>query len=106
MASDEVVQEVKGLAISPDYSTAHVGDNVAVGIDDVAIIPKGQIDPIYEAKARVLNRAVRTPGFQHVVPCLAQVPLRCLQFDFPPTTGSSVSRGTDSQGGQSLRSEG
>jgi hypothetical protein len=29
-----------------------------VGIDDAAPIPKGQIDPVYEAKARVLNRAV------------------------------------------------
>lgn len=29
------------------------------GIDDVAIIPKGALDPVYEAKARVLNRAVR-----------------------------------------------
>ena len=29
-----------------------------IGIDDdVAIFPKGQVDPIYEAKARVLNRA-------------------------------------------------
>jgi hypothetical protein len=30
-----------------------------VGIDDAAPIPKGQIDPVYEAKARVLNHAVR-----------------------------------------------
>lgn len=29
------------------------------GIDDAAIIPKGALDPVYEAKARVLNRAVR-----------------------------------------------
>ena len=26
--------------------------------DDDAIIPRGEIDPVYEAKARVLNRAV------------------------------------------------
>jgi hypothetical protein len=31
-----------------------------VGVDDAAPIPKGQIDPVYEAKARVLNHAVRT----------------------------------------------
>jgi hypothetical protein len=30
-----------------------------VGVDDAAPIPKGQIDPVYEAKARVLNHAVR-----------------------------------------------
>jgi hypothetical protein len=29
-----------------------------VGLDDEAAIPKGTIDPIYEAKARVLNHAV------------------------------------------------
>ena len=29
-----------------------------VGINDVGTIPKGTIDPVYEAKARVLNRAV------------------------------------------------
>lgn len=28
------------------------------GADDVGAIPKGHIDPVYEAKARVLNRAV------------------------------------------------
>lgn len=35
------------------------GEDVAVGIEDVSTIPKGTIDPVYEAKARVLNRAVR-----------------------------------------------
>ena len=64
MANDDVDQEMKGEA-SPGYSTARIGDNVAVGIDDTAVFPKGQIDPVYEAKARVLNRAVRTglPAF-------------------------------------------
>jgi len=28
------------------------------GVDEVAAIPKGTIDPVYEAKARVLNHAV------------------------------------------------
>lgn len=32
----------------------------AAGADDLAIYPKGTLDPVYEAKARVLNRAVRT----------------------------------------------
>jgi hypothetical protein len=28
------------------------------GVDDAGAIPKGHIDPVYEAKARVLNHAV------------------------------------------------
>ncbi|KAI8229115.1 putative MFS-type transporter [Colletotrichum sp. SAR 10_77] len=32
------------------------------GIDDAAIIPKGALDPVYEAKARVLNRAIQDIG--------------------------------------------
>lgn len=35
-----------------------LGEEVAIGIEDVSTIPKGTIDPVYEAKARVLNRAV------------------------------------------------
>ncbi|KAI1638405.1 transporter [Biscogniauxia mediterranea] len=38
------------------------GESVAVGVDDVSIIPKGTIDPVYEAKARVLNRAIQDIG--------------------------------------------
>jgi hypothetical protein len=38
---------------------ARVGEDVALGVDDAGAIPKGTIDPVYEAKARVLNRAVR-----------------------------------------------
>ena len=29
-------------------------------VDDAGAIPKGTIDPVYEAKARVLNHAVST----------------------------------------------
>ena len=36
-----------------------IGEDVAFGADDASAIPKGTIDPVYEAKARVLNRAVR-----------------------------------------------
>ncbi|KAI0169971.1 MFS general substrate transporter [Hypoxylon sp. FL1284] len=38
------------------------GDEVAIGIEDVSTIPKGMIDPVYEAKARVLNRAIQDIG--------------------------------------------
>lgn len=30
----------------------------ALSDDDLAIVPKGTLDPVYEAKARLLNRAV------------------------------------------------
>ena len=35
-----------------------IGEDIAIGVDDLGAIPKGTIDPVYEAKARVLNRAV------------------------------------------------
>lgn len=35
------------------------------GANDDGAIPKGQIDPVYEAKARVLNRAVSSS--HHVI---------------------------------------
>ena len=34
------------------------------GFDDAGAIPKGTIDPVYEAKARVLNHAVSAPMTQ------------------------------------------
>jgi hypothetical protein len=36
-------------------------DDIALGIQDESAIPKGTLDPVYEAKARVLNRAVSVP---------------------------------------------
>ncbi|KAK5057508.1 hypothetical protein LTR84_011508 [Exophiala bonariae] len=39
-----------------------LGSEVAAGIDDLSAIPKGTIDPVYEAKARVLNRAIQDIG--------------------------------------------
>jgi hypothetical protein len=42
---------------SPTY-----GEDVAVGIDSAAAIPKGTLDPVYEAKARVLNKAIQDIG--------------------------------------------
>jgi len=35
------------------------GESVAIQDEDTAI-PSGQIDPVYEKKAKVLNRAVRS----------------------------------------------
>lgn len=36
----------------------HPEDEVSISPGDNAILPEGQIDPVYEKKARVLNRAV------------------------------------------------
>ncbi|KAH9894713.1 transporter [Xylariomycetidae sp. FL2044] len=40
----------------------HLVEDVVVALDDVSAIPKGTIDPVYEAKARVLNRAIQDIG--------------------------------------------
>lgn len=57
---NEVEAGHKGDEAPPGYNDDDVArrDSVAAGIDDVAIIPKGVLDPVYEAKARVINRAV------------------------------------------------
>lgn len=39
------------------YLQNNTGSDADIGIDDTAAIPKGEVDPVYEAKARVLNRA-------------------------------------------------
>ncbi|EXJ89840.1 MFS transporter, metabolite:H+ symporter [Capronia epimyces CBS 606.96] len=44
-----------------DYRN-RLGSEVAVGYDDDSAIPKGSTDPVYEAKARVLNRAIQDIG--------------------------------------------
>lgn len=38
------------------------GDDIAAGIDDASAIPQGTLDPVYEAKARVLNRHIQEIG--------------------------------------------
>lgn len=43
--------------LSDTPQTRYVSD-VELSDDDGVIIPKGALDPVYEAKARVLNRAV------------------------------------------------
>lgn len=42
---------------SASYLQDNTDTDVGIGIDDAAAIPKGEVDPVYEAKARVLNRA-------------------------------------------------
>lgn len=45
-----------------DDKTPRFGADVALGIDEAAAIPKGTLDPVYEAKARVLNKAIQDIG--------------------------------------------
>jgi hypothetical protein len=37
--------------------------SVSSAIDDAAALPKGTLDPVYEAKARILNHAIQSIGF-------------------------------------------
>jgi hypothetical protein len=56
---------------SPKADSKSRPDDEAVSIvsDDNAIILKGQLDPVYEEKARVLNRAVsNNPSKSHSEP--------------------------------------
>ena len=39
-------------------SDSETREQLPSGVDDAGAIPKGTIDPVYEAKARVLNHAV------------------------------------------------
>jgi hypothetical protein len=50
---------IEKTALNGDDSELKDADpSQVVGWDDEAAIPKGTIDPVYEAKARVLNHAV------------------------------------------------
>lgn len=42
-------------------------ENALQALDEAAAIPKGTIDPVYEAKARVLNHAVCLCKFSYVM---------------------------------------
>lgn len=44
------------------HSPDEYNSSIDLSDDDVAIIPKGALDPVYEAKARLLNRAVSHPS--------------------------------------------
>ncbi|KAH7324931.1 major facilitator superfamily domain-containing protein [Stachybotrys elegans] len=57
-ATDDTDQKggvAHSLDVPPTYGTIS-------GIDDEAIIPRGALDPVYEAKARVLNHAIQEIG--------------------------------------------
>ncbi|KAK0632059.1 hypothetical protein B0T14DRAFT_559783 [Immersiella caudata] len=56
-AAHAVQHEVKGGEVAINDEIASVSDD-----SDAAILPKGQVDPVYEAKAIVLNRAIQEIG--------------------------------------------
>jgi hypothetical protein len=58
--------EDKSAQLDADIKQAEQ-HQLPIGVDDAAPIPKGQIDPVYEAKARVLNHAVRLHDLQQVI---------------------------------------
>jgi hypothetical protein len=44
-----------------EFEARNGAEDIPIAAEDVATIPKGTIDPVYEAKARVLNHAVGSP---------------------------------------------
>lgn len=57
MADNENNSKVAVLGKQPTH-----GDETSIESGDDAIIPRGEIDPVYEEKARVLNRAIQDIG--------------------------------------------
>lgn len=57
----KVVDDSNIVSDNNDYRD-RLGSEVALGIDDLGALPKGTLDPVYEAKARVLNHAIQGIG--------------------------------------------
>ncbi|ORY57162.1 membrane transporter [Pseudomassariella vexata] len=47
---------------APNHNSDTIHDDVASSLEEGAAIPKGQLDPVYEAKARMLNKAIQDIG--------------------------------------------
>lgn len=56
---NDIEKADSATAAGPDSKPHRDGETTSIASGDNAIIPRGQIDPVYEEKARVLNRAVR-----------------------------------------------
>ena len=54
-----MAQEVDKMPVEIGADNDTKLESLPSGADDAAPIPKGTLDPVYEAKARVLNHAVR-----------------------------------------------
>jgi hypothetical protein len=57
----------KGASAGNDSEAKDEGAIALPALDEAAAIPKGTIDPVYEAKARVLNHAVCVQPEMHVI---------------------------------------
>lgn len=81
------MSETKNIDVdvkSPGLSAAYTRD---AGVDDDTTIPEGQLDPVYEKKARLLNRAVSS--YVHILhPC-------CIYPDYFPRYKTSAWVGTN-----------
>jgi hypothetical protein len=66
---DDFHSDVAKASKDDDSTEQYRRASVALGADDASTIPKGTIDPVYEAKARVLNRAVSLAAEHYVTPC-------------------------------------
>jgi hypothetical protein len=60
--SEGVNKDLSGKDVIDDKKELDNTENLDnLGVNDAGVIPKGTIDPVYEAKARVLNHAVCVP---------------------------------------------
>ncbi|KAH8795309.1 MFS sugar transporter-like protein [Hyaloscypha finlandica] len=57
---DEIID--KTAQNGDDAKIKDMSSPQVIGLDDETVIPKGTIDPVYEAKARVLNHAIQEIG--------------------------------------------
>lgn len=69
---ENVNTAVKGASLGNDTEPKDEGVISLPALDEAAAIPKGTIDPVYEAKARVLNHAVRAGLQIHVIKVLTR----------------------------------
>ena len=57
--SEGINKETSGTTAFKDEKLVDNQENLEdLGVNDAGVLPKGTIDPVYEAKARVLNHAV------------------------------------------------
>lgn len=59
--SSDIARDHKKDGNLPDssYATGYGTNSSNVSVGDAATLPTGVLDPVYDAKARILNRAVR-----------------------------------------------
>lgn len=62
MGSDSEPDRKTGDGASPGGDLEARRDSTSIGAEDAAILPTGVLDPVYDAKARVLNHAIQDIG--------------------------------------------